>query len=116
MHVFKNVSGSFWKHITSTKKDTQASIRYLVVSKMKEILREKRMMNVDVQKHYPIVPWILSMDDIDIVKKVIHIIRAPTICYSSLAESFIVDGWLTSLKTHDYHNLLKVCITNVVVL
>jgi hypothetical protein len=38
MHVFKNVSDSLWKHISSTEKDTNASRRDLVMSKTKKDL------------------------------------------------------------------------------
>jgi len=37
MHIFMNVLDSLWKHISSTKKDTNAYIRYLVMSKMKDL-------------------------------------------------------------------------------
>jgi hypothetical protein len=42
MHVFKNVSNSLWKHISSTEKDTNASRRYLDHVKDKERSMRKR--------------------------------------------------------------------------
>lgn len=45
IHMFKNELGSLWKHISSTKKDTNASTRDLVVSKQrKNYKKEKQLM------------------------------------------------------------------------
>jgi hypothetical protein len=65
MHVFKNVSNFLWKHISYIEKDTNATIRGLVMSKRKKDLQEKQIMDANSQKIHPNAPWILSKGDLE---------------------------------------------------
>ena len=47
MQVFKNVLDSLSKHIYLTKKDKNASNRYLIMSKTKKHLQEEVTTNMD---------------------------------------------------------------------
>lgn len=60
------------------------------------------------------LPWILFKDDLNIVKNGIPTIRTPIGYISSLRKTFTIDGHLMCLKALDHHNVLKVHITNVV--
>ena len=120
MHIFKNVSSSLWRHISSKQSDTLAITKYLITSKTKK-------------KHWPRwlestgleavvghsnswyfkegdVPWILKKYDISLSKEVIMDVRVPTSYESSLRHCFTVDDHLSGLKPHDHLNPLRVCI------
>jgi hypothetical protein len=93
MHVFKDVANSLWKHIYFTEKYVKASIRDLAMSKKKQYLQEKETTNANEQNNHLVVSWILSKDDLDLVKKVLCTIRMSTRHGSSLEKkTFTFDG------------------------
>jgi hypothetical protein len=89
---------------------------YLVMPYTKKDLQEIETTNVDSQQNHHVAPWILSKDNLELVNNVILTIRKPIGYSSSLRKLFTIDGQLTGMKTRDHHDLLKVHITNVVMI
>ncbi|MCO5556412.1 hypothetical protein L7F22_009961 [Adiantum nelumboides] len=107
MHIFKNVGHSLWKNLTSLK-DTEQARNDLKERNCKSNLWPQ----VDEElgrKEYAHVPWVLTPTEIATINRRIRSIQTPTGYGASLQNIFTMyDSSLSNLKTHDWHNFLKV--------
>ena len=88
MHIFKNVSSSLWRHISSKKSDTLAVRKYIITSKTKKKHWPRRLESTGSEAGVGPsnswffkegdVPWILKKDDISLAKEVIMGVRVPS--------------------------------------
>jgi hypothetical protein len=113
MHIFKNVSSSLWRHISSKESDTLAVRRDLISSKTKKKHWPRQESRGEVGPSWSFkegdVPWILKKEDLSLEKEVILGVKVPSLYGSSLRRCFTVrQDHLSGLKSHDHLNLLKV--------
>jgi hypothetical protein len=112
MHIFKNVSSSLWRHISSKESDTLVVRRDLISSKTKKKHWPRQETRGEVGPSWSFkegdVPWILKKDDLSLEKEVIMSVRVPSLYGSSLRHCFTVEDHLSGLKSHDHLNLLRV--------
>jgi hypothetical protein len=109
MHIFKNVGHSLWKHLIGLK-DTHASRASLVEYNSKPHLWSREN-SITGNIEHPKTPWVLTPEEISILNIRIRSIRTPTGHGASLRNIFTMDDTaLSGLKTHDWHNFLKVII------
>ncbi len=107
MHIFKNVGHSLWKHLVGLK-DSPASRASLVEYNSKPKLWPREN-NVSRNIEHPKAPWVLTPEEISILNNRIRSIRTPTGHGASLRNIFMLDDTtLSGLKTHDWHNFIKV--------
>ena len=70
MHIFKNVSSSLWRHISSKERDTLVVRRDLVSSKTKKKRWPRQENRGEVGPSWSFkegdVPWILKKEDISL--------------------------------------------------
>ena len=117
MHIFKSVSSSLWRHISSKQSDTLAIRKYIITSKTKKKHWPRRLEStrskVGPSNWYfeeGDVPWIFKKDDLSLAKEAIMGVRVPSSYGSSLRHCFTVDDHLSGLKSLDHLNILRVCI------
>ena len=92
MHIFKNVSSSLWRHISSKQSDTLAIRKYLITSKTKKKHWPRRLESTISEATGPSnwyfkegdVPWILKKYNISLAMEVIIGVRVPSSSESSL--------------------------------
>ena len=89
MHIFKNVSSSLWRHISSKKSYTLAIRRDLISSNTKNKQWPKKENRGEVGHSWSFkegdVPWILKKDDLSVAKDVIFGgVEAPSLYGSAL--------------------------------
>ena len=112
MHIFKNVSSSLWRCLSSKESDTLDVRRDLVSSKTKEKHWPRQETRGEVGPSWYFkegdVAWILNKYDLSLEKEFIMNVRLSSLYGSSLWLCFIVDDHLLGLKLHDYLNLLRV--------
>jgi hypothetical protein len=109
MHIFKNVGHSLWKHLIGLK-ETHASRASLVEFNSKPHLWPREN-SITGNIEHPKAPWVLTPEEISILNIRIRLIRTPTGHGASLRNIFSMDDTaLWGLKTHDWHNFLKVII------
>ena len=118
VYIFKNVSSSLWRHISSKQSDTLAVRKYLITSKTKKEHWPRRLESTKLEACIGLsnswffkegdVPWIEKKDDISLEKEVIMGVRVPTSYGYSLWCRFTVDDHFSGLKSHDHLNLLRV--------
>ena len=118
MHIFKKISSSLWRHISSKQSDTLAVRKDLITLKTKKKYWPRRLEVWD--QRWALVPLIHGFskkvrshgfkkkDDISFAKEFIVDVRVPTSYGSSLRRNFIADDHLSGLKSHDHLNLLRV--------
>ena len=101
VHIFKNVSQLVWDHITG-KRDTIGSRRDLEkVHRMPDLW-------IDESGQLPSAPWVLSKQEMTVVKAAIENFRTPTRSMRSLSRCFTTDDDLSGLKSHVWHKVLQV--------
>jgi hypothetical protein len=87
MHIFKNVSYSLWRHISSKQSDTLAMRRDLISSKNKKKHWPRQESRGEVGPCWSFkegdVPWILKKD-LSLAKEVILGVKMPYVYVSSL--------------------------------
>ena len=107
MHIFKNVAHSLWNHLVGFK-DTEAARTDLKICNCKPSLWP--IVNDETGKiTYSQAPWVLTRQEISIINEWIRSIRTPTGYGASLQNMFTMDdNSLSGLKTHDWHNFIKV--------
>lgn len=101
MHIFKNVSSSLWRHISSKESDTLVVRRDLVFSKTKKKHWPRQESRGEVSPSCSfkegVVPWILNKVDLSLEKEVIKSVRVSCLYGSSLQHCFILEdccrGW-----------------------
>ena len=95
MHLFKNVSSSLWRHISSKESDTLVVRIDIISSKTKNKHWPRQESRGEVgpswyfKKGY--VPWILKKEDFSLEKEVILGLKVPSLYGSSLRRSFIME-------------------------
>lgn len=101
MHIFKNVSQLIWDHITG-KRDS--------IGCRKDLEKVNRMPHlwIDESGNKPSAPWVLSKQEMTVVKAAIDKFRTPTGTMRSLSGCFTTDDDLSGLKSHDWHKVLQV--------
>lgn len=101
MHIFKNVSQLIWDHITG-KRDS--------IGCRKDLEKVNRMPHlwIDESGNKPPAPWVLSKQEMTVVKAAIEKFRTPTGTMRSLSGCFTTDDDLSGLKSHDWHKVLQV--------
>ena len=110
MHIFKNIGHSLWKHITGLK-DTEKARNDLKERNSKSDLWP-RVDEESGRKEYAHAPWVLTPTEIATINRRIRSIQTPTGYGASLQNIFTMDDTsLSNLKTHDWHNFLKVDLT-----
>ena len=110
MHIFKNIGHSLWKHITGLK-DTEKARNDLKERNCKSDLWP-RVDEESGRKEYAHAPWVLTPTEIATINRRIRSIQTPTGYGASLQNIFTMDDTsLSNLKTHDWHNFLKVDLT-----
>jgi hypothetical protein len=116
MHIFKNVSYSLWRHISSNKSDTLVVRRYFIASNTKKRHWTRKETRGEASPSWYFkegdVPWILKKDDLSMVNDVILGVKAPFLYGSTLRRCFTVEGNLSWLKSYDHLNHLRVCMSN----
>jgi hypothetical protein len=113
MHIFKNVSSSLWRHISSKESDTLAVRRDIISSKTKKkhFPRQESRGEVGPSSSFKEgdVPWILKKEDISLENEVILGVKVPSLYGSSLRHCFTVhQDHFWGVESHDHLNLLKV--------
>jgi hypothetical protein len=113
MHIFKNVSSSLWRNISSKISDTLAMRRDLISSKTKNKHWPRQESRGEVGHSWCFKegnsPWILKKEDISLEKEVILGVKVPYLYGSSLRCFFTMhQDHFSGLKSHDHLNLLKV--------
>jgi hypothetical protein len=102
MHIFKIVSTSIWRHISSKESDTLVVRRDLISSKTKKKHWPTQESRGEVGPSWSFkegdVPWILKKEDLSLSKEFILGVKMPYLYGSSLS----------GLKSLDHLNLLKV--------
>ena len=114
VHIFKNVSCSLWRHISSKKSDKKVVIKYLISSNTKKKQWPRKENRGEVGPSFSFkkgdVPWILKKDDLNLEKEVVFSVKVPSFYGFTLLCCFTTDKTLSGLKSHDHLNLLMVCI------
>ena len=102
MHIFKNVSSSLWRHISSKESDTLVVERDLISSKTKMKHWPRQESRGEAGPSWSFKqgdgPWILKKDDLYLAKEVIMGERVPSLYGSSLLRYFNVENHLSGLK------------------
>ena len=110
MHIFKNVGPSLWKHLIG-EKDTEQARDDLKERNCKSDLWP-RVDEETGRKTYARAPWVLTTTEIATIHRRIRSIQTPTGYGASLQNMFTMDDKnLSNLKTHDWHNFVKVTLT-----
>ncbi|MCO5584786.1 hypothetical protein L7F22_038718 [Adiantum nelumboides] len=110
MHIFKNVGHSLWKHLTGLK-DTEQAKNDLKERNYKSNLWP-RVDEESRRKEYAHAQWVLTPTEIATINRWIRSIQTRIGYGASLQNIFTMDdSSLSNLKTHDWHNFLKVDLT-----
>jgi len=110
IHIFKDIYTSFWRYVLFEEMTNNLSTRIdLKESDTKKYTWTKYVERRQDQHTLIAMRWLLNKNKVQIVKNVIFTIMNPTKYDSPLKKSFIVDGHVTDLKSHDHCNQLKVC-------
>jgi len=102
MHIEKNVCSSLFKTLTNAKGTKADSESQLAKMKNMGIMKD---MWIESNSAPPPAPWIFTKNEFAQVISVLQSTRTPKNYRSSFEYKF-VDNKITSMKTHDYHNLL----------
>ena len=101
MHIFNNVSQVIWDHIIG-KCDTIGCHRdFEKVNCMPHLW-------IDESGNKPPAPWVLSKQEMTVVKAAIKKFWTPIGTMRSLSGCFTTDDDLSRLKSHDWHKVLQV--------
>ena len=88
MHIFKNVSSSLWRKISSKQGDTLVVRKDLITSKTKKKHGPRQESRGESSPSWYFkegdVPWILKKDDISLAKNVILSVNTPSLYGSTL--------------------------------
>lgn len=107
MHIFKNVAHSLWKHLVGLK-DSEGARADLKYHNYKPTLWPI-VDDESGKTTYMPAPWVLTKQEINTVNERMRSIRTPTGYGASLQNMFTMDDTaLSGLKTHDWHNFMKV--------
>ena len=111
MHIFKNTRHSLWKHLIGEKDIEQA----------RDDLKERNcksdlwpQVNEETRrKTYARAPWVLTTTEIATIQRRIRSTQTPIGYGASFLQNIFTmdDKSLSNLKTHDWHNCIKVTLT-----
>ncbi|MCO5612632.1 hypothetical protein L7F22_066901 [Adiantum nelumboides] len=107
MHIFKNVGHSLWQHLVGFK-DTAAARNDLKNQNSKPNLW---LLSDETGREttYEPAPWVLTAKEVQTINRRIQLIRTPTRYGAFCRNMFTLDDKsLSGLKTHDWHNFVKV--------
>ncbi|MCO5567180.1 hypothetical protein L7F22_020868 [Adiantum nelumboides] len=107
MHIFKNVGHSLWQHLVGFK-DTAATRNDLKDQNSKPNLWPL-FDETGRETTYAPAPWVLTAEEVQTINTRIQLIRTPTGYGASCQNLFTLDDKsLSGLKTHDWHNFVKI--------
>lgn len=113
VHIFKNVSSSWWGHISLKESDILGVRRDLISSKTKNKHWPRQESRGEASPSWSFkegdVPWIWKKEDLSLENEVLMGVKVPSLYGSSLRRCFTVhQNHLSGLKLHDHLILIKV--------